>query len=58
MKRSSFIFKENHLSIEEEANPSDKVITAEEELDAIDIDGTGNFVDLLGLMFIDVGIMK
>ena len=31
----------------------DKVVTVEEELDGIDIDGIGNLVDLHRLMFID-----
>ena len=52
MKGSSFIFKENHVFIEEDY-PSDKVVTVEEELDAIDIDGIGNLVDLPRLMFIN-----
>ena len=52
MKGSSFIFKENHVFIEEN-NLSDKVVTADEELDAIDIDGIGNLVDLPRLMFIN-----
>ena len=30
MKRSSFIFKENHVFIQEEDNPSDKVVTVDE----------------------------
>ena len=42
MRRSSSIFKENHVFIEEEDNPSDKVVMIEEELDGIDIDGIGN----------------
>ena len=41
MNRSSFIFKENHVFIEEENKPSEKVVTVDEELD-----GTGNLVDL------------
>ena len=41
MNRSSFIFKENHVFIEEENNPSEKVVTVDEELD-----GIGNLVDL------------
>ena len=49
MKRSSFICEENHVFIEEE-NPSDKVVTIEEELDAVQVDGIGNLVDLPGLM--------
>ena len=53
MRRSSSIFKENHVFIEEEDKPSEKVIMIEEELDVIDIDGIGNLVDLPMLMFID-----
>ena len=37
MRRSSFIFKENHVLIEEEENPSDKVVKVEEEPDSIDM---------------------
>ena len=33
--RLSFIFKENHVFIEEEENTSDKVVIVEEELDGI-----------------------
>ena len=39
IRRSSSIFKENHVFIEEEDNSSDK------EPDGIDLDGTGNLVD-------------
>ena len=42
MKRSSFIFERNHVFIEEEDNPSDKVVTIEEKLDANYIGGIGN----------------
>ena len=42
---SSFIFKENHVLIEED-NPSDKVVIVGEELDGIDVDGFGSLVDL------------
>ena len=52
MKRSSSICKENHDFIEED-NPSDKVVTIEEELDAAEVDGIGKLVDLPRLMFID-----
>ena len=52
MKHSSFIFKENHVFIEEEDNRSDKVATVQEELDGFDIVGIGNVVDLPRLMFI------
>ena len=45
----SSIFKENHVFIEEEDNSSDKTGMAEEELDGIDIDSIGNFVDLPSL---------
>ena len=51
MISSSFSFKENHVFIEEEDNPSDKTVIAEEELDGID--GIGNLVDLPGLMSIE-----
>ena len=43
---SSSVFKENHVFIEEEKNPSDKVVMVEEELDATDIDVIENIVDL------------
>ena len=52
MKRSSSFFKGNHVFIEEEDNPSDKVVMIEEELDGIDIDRIGTLADLLRLMFI------
>ena len=52
MKHSSFIFKENHVFIEEEDNRSNKVATVEEELDGFDIVGIGNVVGLPRLMFI------
>ena len=60
MKRLSFSFKENHVFIEEEDNPSDKVITVVEELDGIDKDGIENLVDLprLILSMKNVGILK
>ena len=50
MRRSSSIIKENHIFIEEEGKPSDKVVMVEEELD---IDGIGNLVDLQRQMIID-----
>ena len=53
MRRSSSIFKENHVFIEEEGSPSDKVVVVKEELDGIDIDGIGNSVHLPRLTFID-----
>ena len=53
MRHSGFIFKENHIFIEEKDNSSDKVVTIEEKLDGTDIDGIGNLVDLPWLMFID-----
>ena len=46
MRRSSSIFKENHAFIEEEDTRPDKIVFVEEELDGIDIDSTGNLVDL------------
>ena len=48
----SFIFDENHVFIEED-NFSGKVVTVEEELDAIEVDGIGNLADLPRLIFID-----
>ena len=45
--RSSVIFKEIPVFIEEEDNHSDKVVIVEEELD-----GIGNLVDLPRLVFI------
>ena len=60
MKRLSFNFKENQVFIEEEDNPSDKVITVVEELDGIDIGGIENLVNLPRLMLSmkNVGILK
>ena len=49
MKRSSFIFEENQVSIEED-NLSKKVVTIEEELDRVDVDGIGNLVGFPRLM--------
>ena len=49
MRRSSSIFKENHIFIEEKDNRSDKVVMVEEELDGINIDSIGNLVDLTSL---------
>ena len=46
-----FSKKTRHVFIEEETPHSNKVVTVEEELDRIDIDGTGNLLDLPGLMF-------
>ena len=40
-----YIFKENHVFIEED-NSSDKVSIVMEELDGTDKDGIGNLVDL------------
>ena len=63
MKRSSFIFTENHVEshifIEEEDNSSNKVVTVVQELDGIDIDGIGNLVDLPRVMLSmkNVGIL-
>ena len=53
MTRSTFIFKENHDFTEEEDNPSHKVVLAEEELAAIDINGIANLVDRPRIAFID-----
>ena len=43
MKCSTFICKKKHVFIEEN-NPSSKVVTTEEELDAVKVDGIGNLV--------------
>ena len=51
MKRSSFVFKVNPSVIEQD-NP-DKNVTVGEQLDALEVDGIGNVVELLWLMFID-----
>ena len=48
MRRSSSIFKEDQIFIEEENNSSDKVDMVEEEQD-----GIGNLVDLPKIMFIN-----
>ena len=45
MKRPSFIFEENQLSIEED-KPSDLVATIEKELDVVEVDSIGNVLDL------------
>ena len=50
MKCSIFICEKNYFFIEED-NPS--VVTIEEELDAVDVDGIGYLVDLPRLMFIE-----
>ena len=47
MRRSSLFFKENHVLMEEEDKPSDKVVMVEEELDGIDMGGIGNLVEIL-----------
>ena len=46
--RCSFIFKENHVFIEKEDNPSENVVIVEEKLD-----GIGNLQDLSRLLSID-----
>ena len=49
MRRSSSIFKENHVFIEEEDNRFEKIIMVEEEPDGIDIDNIRNLLDLPSL---------
>ena len=44
---SSFFFEENPTFIEGETPQSNNVVTVEEKLDGIDIDGIGNLLDLL-----------
>ena len=53
MIHSSFTFKENNVSLEEEDNPSYKAVIVAEELHSTDADGIGNLVDLPRLMFIE-----
>ena len=48
-----FIFKEDHLFIEDEGKPSDKVVTVVKGPYGIDIDGIGNLLDLPRVMFIN-----
>ena len=48
-----FYFKENHVFVDEEDNPSGKIIIAEEQLNCVDEDGIGNANDLPVLVFID-----
>ena len=48
-----FYLKINHVFIEEEDNPSNKVAIDEEEIDGIAINGIGNLVDLPRLMLIN-----
>ena len=56
--RKDLVFKfnwyvqENYVFIEEESNPSKKVVIIEEQLGSFDIDGFRNLVDLPRLMFI------
>ena len=50
---SDFIFKANHVFIENKDNISEKVVIDDEELDGIDIDGIGNLKDLPRILFID-----
>ena len=54
MRRSSSIFKENHVFIEEEDNDSDKVAMVEEDLDGIDTDSIGKLVDLTSLKMLSL----
>ena len=48
---SSFIFKENHVLIEED-NPPENIVIVEKGLDGIDTDDIGNLKCLLRLVFI------
>ena len=54
MRRSSSVFKENHVFIEEEDNHSDKVAMVEEDLDGIDTDSIGKLVDLTSLKMLSL----
>ena len=42
MRHLSFTFKKKNVFVEEEGNPSDKIVLVEEELDGMDIDGIAN----------------
>ena len=55
---SCFIFKEDHLFIEEEHNSSDNVVTVVDKLHGYDVDGIRNFLDFARLMFINLLIKK
>ena len=37
-----FYFQKKNVFVEEEGNPSDKIVLVEEELDGMDIDGIAN----------------
>ena len=47
-----FIFKVNHVFVEEKDNPVEKVVIDEGELDIIEIDGILNLDKLPGIVFI------
>ena len=48
----SFIFKEDFILIKKEENPSENVVTVQEDLDGIDRDDTGTLEDLPRFLFI------
>ena len=48
----NFYLQKNHVFIEDD-NLSDKVVTIEEELDAVEVDCIGNLMDLPRLMFMN-----
>ena len=48
---SSFIFKDNHVLVEQH-NPPEKIVIVKEELEGIDVDDIGNLEDLLKIVFI------
>ena len=52
MRRSSFIFEENHLFIQEGNSRQTKLMQSRKNK-IIDIDGIGNLMDLPKLMLID-----
>ena len=53
IEETSFIFKENHVFIEVEDNPSENFVRVEEELNGIDIDDIGNLEDLPSVVTIN-----
>ena len=48
---SSFLFKDNHVLVEQ-YNLSEKSMIVKEELDGTDIDDIGNLEDLIRIVFI------
>ena len=49
----TFIFKKKQSLFIEEDNPSDKAVTIEEDLEAVEVDGMESLMNLPRLMFVD-----